>query len=198
MISNYNYWYFVNALPEGICDEIVKIGLSRQKNKALVDGIKDKTNKNLTKLRDSDVVWLDDVWLRNLIWSFVNDANINADWNFIYNNPEAAQFTIYDKNQHYDWHQDLSFDKNQKGQPQNSQRKLSATIQLTDEKEYKGGELLLSTTTGKNKNKILTNILFKKKGTIVVFPSYTFHKVTPVTQGVRYSLVMWFRGPSFQ
>ena len=86
MISNYNYWYFVNALPEGICDEIVKIGLSRQKNKALVDGIKDKTNKNLTKLRDSDVVWLDDVWLRNLIWSFVNDANINADWNFIYNN----------------------------------------------------------------------------------------------------------------
>jgi len=198
MISNFNYWYFVNAIPPGVCDEIIKIGLSKEKNKALVDKIKDKADKNLNRVRDSDVVWLNDLWLRYLVGSFVNTANINADWNFAFNHPEEAQFTIYDKNQHYDWHQDLSFDKNQKTQPQNSQRKLSVTIQLTDEKEYKGGELLLSTTTGRNKNKILTNELFKKKGTIVVFPSYTFHKVTPVTQGVRYSLVMWFRGPAFQ
>ena len=164
MISNYNYWYFVNAIPPGVCDEIIKIGLSKQKGKALVDSIKDKANKNLYKVRDSDIVWLNDLWLRYLVGSFVNTANINADWNFTFDYPEEAQFTIYDKNQHYNWHQDLSFDKNQKTQPLNH----------------------------------MTNELFRKKGTVVVFPSYMHHKVTPVTQGVRYSLVMWFRGPAFQ
>tara|TARA_R100000742_G_C4275210_1_gene95547 strand:+ start:381 stop:977 length:597 start_codon:yes stop_codon:yes gene_type:complete len=198
MISNYNYWYFVNALPPGVCDEIVKIGLSKQKTKARIDTLQNKSNKVLSKVRDSDVVWLEDMWLRNLIGTFVSSANINAGWDFVYDTPEIAQFTIYDKNQHYNWHQDLSFDKDQTGQPSNSQRKLSVSIQLTDEKEYKGGELLFSTLNGQSKKKILTNELFRKKGTVVVFPSYMHHKVTPVTQGVRYSLVMWFRGPAFQ
>tara|TARA_R110002012_G_scaffold173707_1_gene338501 strand:- start:959 stop:1558 length:600 start_codon:yes stop_codon:yes gene_type:complete len=199
MISDFRYWFFANAIPSGVCDEIVKLGLTGTKNRATVesDGIKKGEVQN-SKIRNSDVVWIKDEWLTKLVQSYVQTANQSADWRFDFNQPEHAQFTIYDKNQHYDWHQDLSYNKYLKGMNPDTQRKLSATVQLTDESKYKGGELLFKDLKGKNEPEILTNKVFKKKGTIVVFPSYMLHKVTPVTQGIRHSLVMWFRGPSFK
>ena len=37
-----------------------------------------------------------------------------------------------------------------------------------------------------------------KRGTVIVFPSYKLHRVKPVTEGTRYSLVTWFCGESFR
>ena len=37
----------------------------------------------------------------------------------------------------------------------------------------------------------------KQRGTIVVFPSFVWHKVTPVKKGTRYSLVSWHLGHPF-
>jgi PKHD-type hydroxylase len=37
-----------------------------------------------------------------------------------------------------------------------------------------------------------------EEGSIIVFPSYTPHRVTPVTKGIRYSVVTWFVGPPFR
>ena len=65
------------------------------------------------------------------------------------------------------------------------------SIQLTDPSEYEGGELQL-----KSKNSITT--VSKKKGTIIFFPSFMLHRVTPVTKGVRHSLVGWITGPPFK
>ena len=36
------------------------------------------------------------------------------------------------------------------------------------------------------------------QGSIVIFPSYLWHRVTPVTKGVRYSLVIWNLGYPFR
>ena len=36
-----------------------------------------------------------------------------------------------------------------------------------------------------------------EKGSIVVFPSFVYHRVKPVTKGVRYSLVVWNLGNPF-
>ena len=36
------------------------------------------------------------------------------------------------------------------------------------------------------------------KKSIVIFPSNKWHRVRPVTSGVRKSLVTWFRGPPFR
>ena len=36
------------------------------------------------------------------------------------------------------------------------------------------------------------------KGSIIVFPSFVWHRVKPVTKGVRYSLVMWNLGYPFK
>ena len=37
----------------------------------------------------------------------------------------------------------------------------------------------------------------KEQGTVIVFDSRDWHRVTPVTKGVRYSLVCWTVGPRF-
>ena len=36
------------------------------------------------------------------------------------------------------------------------------------------------------------------KGSIVVFPSFVWHRVQPVTKGTRYSLVIWNLGYPFK
>ena len=36
------------------------------------------------------------------------------------------------------------------------------------------------------------------KGSIVIFPSYIWHRVSPVTKGTRLSLVQWNLGPGFK
>ena len=36
-----------------------------------------------------------------------------------------------------------------------------------------------------------------EEGSIIVFPSFVEHRVTPVTEGIRYSLVSWFVGPLY-
>ena len=38
----------------------------------------------------------------------------------------------------------------------------------------------------------------RQKGTIIIFPSFIRHRVTPVTKGVRKSLVVWVDGPRFR
>jgi PKHD-type hydroxylase len=70
------------------------------------------------------------------------------------------------------------------------QRKLSVSILLNDPSEFEGGELQF---TGVDNCKVLT-----KQGSIVVFPSFVEHLVTPVTKGVRYSAVTWASGPAFR
>ena len=37
-----------------------------------------------------------------------------------------------------------------------------------------------------------------EQGTLVAFPSFVLHEITPVTKGERYSLVNWIAGPNFR
>ena len=70
-------------------------------------------------------------------------------------------------------------------------RKLSISIQLTDPKEYQGGELYLYED---DKGMLMD----KKQGTLIMFPSYILHEVKPVTKGERNSLVTWVTGNQFK
>jgi len=36
------------------------------------------------------------------------------------------------------------------------------------------------------------------KGDIIFFPSFEFHRVLPISKGVRHSLVTWFVGPTLK
>ena len=67
------------------------------------------------------------------------------------------------------------------------------TVNLTDASTYEGGDLMLDlgdhTMRGKYK---VTDA--REQGTIIIFPSFLHHCVSPVTSGTRYSLVMWSLG----
>lgn len=70
-------------------------------------------------------------------------------------------------------------------------RKLSAMIQLSDENDYTGGNFQIVDASVKN---IPPAEDVRKQGSILYIPSFITHQVTPVTKGVRYSLVAWFDG----
>jgi len=97
---------------------------------------------------------------------------------------EGFQFTKYVAPKgHYTAH----IDKMYKG----SVRKLSLTVQLTNPKEYKGGDLQIYEGAH-------PQYMPKELGMGVIFPSYVLHRVSPVTKGTRYSLVAWFTGDNFK
>jgi len=209
-LSNY-FWYFKSALTPKFCDEVIKYGL-QQKDGIARTGSFDKKElskediKNIQRKRKSDLVWLNDTWIYKEIHPFVHEANKRAGWNFDWDRSESCQFTKYKLNQYYDWHCDSreeTYDRPKTPFLHGKIRKLSMTCQLTDGSEYKGGELEFDfrqyDPPQRDESKHLrkaTEIL--PKGSIIVFPSFVWHRVKPVTQGVRYSLVVWHLGYPFK
>ena len=98
----------------------------------------------------------------------------------------------------------IKFIKEKKGHPQDGKiRKLSMTCQLTDGSEYSGGELEFDFRNYDPPKRDESQHLRKAteilpKGSIIVFPSFVWHRVKPVTRGVRYSLVLWHLGYPFK
>jgi PKHD-type hydroxylase len=174
---------------------------------ARTGGFQDKNlNKDeiaiLKKRRHSDVTWLNDTWIYKEIQPYVKLANESAGWNFEWDWSEPIQFTKYKLNQYYDWHAD-SYHKpyNKKGNKNEDGkiRKLSMTLQLTDGSEYEGGELEFDFRNYdpplRDEDKHLKQAKeILAKGSIIVFPSFVWHRVKPVRKGTRYSLVMWSLG----
>ena len=100
--------YVQNAIPERICDEIVKYGKSISDQMAVTGGYGDgkklnqKQVKDLKKKRNSNIVWLNDRWIYKEIHPYVHQANVSAGWNFNWDWSESCQFTKYEKGQFYD------------------------------------------------------------------------------------------------
>ena len=76
-----------------------------------------------------------------------------------------------------------------------STRKISITVQLSDPADYVGGDFKftkdLEFADGAQE-------IVRKKGTIIAFPSFLYHQITPITEGVRYSLVGWYEGSNWR
>ena len=202
------YWYFQSAIPPKICDDIIKYGLDQQEQTALTGDLKpdkeltEKETKDLSKKRKSNVVWMNDRWIYKEIHPYIRQANQSAGWNFEWDWSESCQFTKYKLNQFYDWHCDSwskPYDKPDDPNTHGKIRKLSCTVSLSDETEYEGGYFefdFRSSEDGSNQPQVCKEI--KPKGSIVVFPSFVWHRVNPVTSGTRYSLVMWNLGWPFR
>ena len=203
-LTNY-YWYFQSAVPSRICDDIVKYSKSIQDQLATTGGYGDpkklnqKQIKDLKKKRDSDIVWLNDRWIYKELQPYVQQANINAGWNFQWDYSENMQFTKYHKGQYYGWHcdgWDRPYHKPEGDPAKGKVRKLSVTLTLSDPKDYKGGELefdFRNLDPDKKPNiRKCTEIL--PNGSLVVFPGFVWHRVCPVKKGTRHSLVMWNLG----
>ena len=222
------YWYFQSALPPRLCDDIINYGkehtaqmavtggLDRsdpQKNEAYkADGtLKKSALKNLQKKRKSDICWMNDRWIYKEIHPYIHEANRLAGWNFDWDWSESCQFTKYGPGQFYGWHCD-SWDKPYKRdkledgtypKDHGKIRKLSVTISLNDPSEYDGGNLQFDFRNGHDwernrKGAVKSCTEIRPRGSIIVFPSFCWHRVEPVTRGTRYSLVIWNLGRPFK
>jgi PKHD-type hydroxylase len=112
------------------------------------------------------------------------------------------QISRYKKGKYSDWHSDSKEDR-----VEEQVRKLVMIIPLND--DFEGGELqfvryrphLLMNELEENNWKDRdapsnrTDIVEHKTGSVIVFPSDMWHRVKPITKGIRYSLVVWFLGP---
>jgi PKHD-type hydroxylase len=206
------YWYFTSAISPKLCDDIVHYGLSKKETFARTGGyekgeLTQKNIKDIKRYRNSQLVWLNEPWIFKELQPYVQTANENAGWNFNWDQSEACQFTKYKINQYYDWHCDSwekPYDRKNPNHPEHGKiRKLSMTCQLTDGSEYEGGELEFDFRNYDPSQRDESRHLVKAKqilpkGSIIVFPSHIYHRVKPVTKGVRYSLVMWSLGYPFK
>jgi len=145
-------------------------------------------------VRKSEIRWVNTYdqshrFIVDTLWNFVIDANRN-NYGFDLNYLRDVQFTTYrsENGGKYDWHQDIFWMN-----PTMSHRKLSITVQLSEPNEYQGGEFEIDPEYG-----VLDQNVIKQRGTVLVFPSFLRHRVTPVTSGVRRSLVAWVEGPKFK
>jgi len=204
------YWQFDGVLSKRFLDELIRHGNEKKEIIALTGKYKGKNGEQLNKKeskdlktkRDSNIVWLDDRWIYKEILPYIHRANDNAGWNFDFDISESCQFTKYKLNQYYDWHRD-SWNEPYKEEKElklhGRIRKLSVSVLLSDPEEYTGGDLEFSIMDKEPyKKPDIIKLKKLKRGSIVVFPSFLWHRVKPVTKGIRYSLVIWNCGYPFR
>ncbi len=121
--------------------------------------------------------------------------SLNSQYfNFDINGYSAFQYSEYHAEEQgkYDWHMDIYLGDVPTHEYET--RKLSLTMLLNEPGvDFEGGDFeLIQSSLDKHQTIQL------EKGKIVVFPSFIFHRVKPVTRGVRKSLVIWVVGPKFR
>jgi len=141
------------------------------------------------EIRKSEIKWIhsDDksFWVYEKLSQYIQQAN-NTLWKFnLQSIIDSIQYTVYyEGGGHYDWHVDM-------GPSSINHRKISLTIQLSDPDEYEGGDLEIW-TGGEFRT------IERKQGCAIIFPSFLMHRVTPITKGVRKSLVLWVGGDHYK
>tara|TARA_B100000085_G_scaffold282154_1_gene310145 strand:- start:777 stop:1352 length:576 start_codon:yes stop_codon:yes gene_type:complete len=177
--------YRENFLSSDECDKLIKT-LDKDLTEGTIVGdyTTDKVNKNirntLNKPFKADT-------LGNKINSAVVVANINF-FNYDIDKIDGLRFLKYGIGGTYNWHTDY-------GRNQCSMRKLTAVVQLSDEKDYEGGDFEFGITDAKGNDLVVGN---KSKGCLMIFPSFLSHRVAPITKGTRYSIITWMEGDTFR
>tara|TARA_B100000795_G_C22763584_1_gene424693 strand:- start:779 stop:1387 length:609 start_codon:yes stop_codon:yes gene_type:complete len=195
------FYYFDSALSSFLCDKIIEEGYSNNPNIALTGSTgytRSKKEIEQTKeIRNSNISWIGDWWVKKELEPYVKKANEMAGWNFNFTKSEASQFTIYEPGEYYDWHRDAQNYPYTQGEQKGLIRKLSVTVSLSNPEDYEGGFLEFSRENDFNKKYFYKVREILPRGSICVFPSYTWHRVSPVTKGKRLSLVQWNLGDSY-
>ncbi len=175
-----NFLSIENILLDHEVDKIVNYWDEDSSIKSTLAGDK----KYDDELRQSSVIFLkpDDKkkWVYERLATICQKCNYQSFHFDIQGFYQELQLTRYSKDDFFDWHMDF-------GNNEISHRKISITIQLSSPDEYEGGELQFMI------NQKVVNAP-RKKGTAIIFPSFILHRVTPITKGIRHSIVGWVSG----
>lgn len=182
--------FWENFLTEEEIQTILALPNWHNTEQASIGGSSNK-EVNLEK-RMSNVTWFTPTEDTQIIWEKIVNliAEMNAkffhfDLTGCY---EPAQLTLYkaEDGGHYDWHTDAN------PKMQSVPRKLSMSLLLSNRSDFDGGNLEVKNDSDDLK------VCAQERGRAWFFPSYTLHRVAPVTKGVRRSLVLWVGGPPFK
>ena len=147
-----------------------------------------ESGEYVDELRKSSVMFIknepQNKWVYDKMAGLAMKTNNERYWFDLLGFEEELQLTCYSEGDFFDWHMDF-------GAGDISARKLSITVQLSDPDEYEGGDLQFMA------NQKVINAP-REKGTIIIFPSFVMHRVTPITKGVRQSIVGWVWGPPYR
>lgn len=186
----YGWAYWDGAFTDQDLQNVITQCEAKEKTSGTTIGSKDAEESRQFRIsnvsfhtRDNNTEWFFDKL--NGVISALNERF----YNYNLNGYADFQYTTYDAAEQgrYDWHMDMTHGKNF----QVPSRKLSVVMPLND--DFEGGEFQIN-TSGEDKAETLP----MRKGRVIVFPSYIMHRVTPVTKGIRRSIVVWVVGPKFQ
>ena len=127
-------------------------------------------------VRNSKIAWIHpgkDTW-----WLF-DRAIMVFKSGLPFSTLQSMQYTVYYDKGHYDFHRDIGT-----GDEIMKARVNVGILQLSSPSDYKGGVLQI-----KYEDQVID--VMKTKGMVTTFPIQLEHRVTPVTSGVRKTLIMW-------
>ena len=183
--SSYAFWE--GAFTPSELDRIEALGDALTLDKATLIGGAEEDKYD--HIRITRTAWIkpapDTKWIYDRMQAVIRTLNDKV-WQFdLRGFSEDFQYTVYHGSEggHYDWHVDLG--------DLAKLRKLSLSLQLTDASEYEGCELQIH--DGRR-----VETAPRERGTVIVFPSYVLHRVTPITRGIRKAVVVWTTGPKFR
>lgn len=174
-----------NAFSKEECEDYIERGKDILETEGHLGSKGEYQNKDA---RRSKVKWIhDDLYsdLFDKMWKMTLKVN-QEFFGFHIDDLRYMQLTEYDESYkgEYKVHHDVFW-------METPHRKLSVVLQLTDPTTYTGGDLGLQVQGESPEN-------YKDQGTVIWFPSWTPHWVTPVTKGRRNSIVCWFEGPHWR
>lgn len=169
------YAYLVSVFTPEECDKIIALGESLNLQKSVT--VNPEETDRFRKSENSWIPFVEETkWIYDRLAIAAQSIN-HQFWRFKLSGfYDSIQFTKYQEGYFYDWHKDCG--------GHTFPRKLSLVVQLTDEKNYEGGNLEFFQPQ-------LLNPTPKTRGTVIFFPSNEWHCVKPVASGIRNSLVAW-------
>jgi|HubBroStandDraft_5_1064220.scaffolds.fasta_scaffold238266_2 PKHD-type hydroxylase len=170
---------FTGVFSADECQQIVRLGENRRQRAGRMMFAR-------PNIRKSTIAWIDiqedSHWLYEKVWDTFQTVNRWFRFELL-GLVDEIQFARYSVGDSFGWHLDA-------GGGQTSTRKLSMSVQLCDAGDYTGGDLEFCACPRLDPR--------RRRGTIIVFPSFLAHCVTAVTHGSRCSLVAWAHGPVFR
>ena len=215
-MRNHNPYYGLSSIVSPkMCEKIISDGKNQ---------LKEEEQRNINTLsetysgvnleqRKSKSTFLQSPEIYDILLPILKEANKESGWQYDIDFTESIQFNEYFTGAFCNWHSDGGCDHfsvyqhykpNQEVQQGRKYaedenmvgkiRKLSLSLNLSPPEQYDGGVLEIETDDGE----VLTLNNCKEQGTAIVFPSFTRHRITEVTRGIRYSVVLWALGRPFR
>jgi PKHD-type hydroxylase len=179
---------WANAFSPAELDRIEALGDALTAQEATIASAPSE-NVVKEKVRVTRTAWLapspDSKWIYERMQRIVRTLNDRVYRFDLSGFSESLQYTVYHASEsgHYDWHVDHG--------PLGTRRKLSISVQLSDPSSYEGCDLEFHAGNTRE-------IAPRERGTVIAFPSYVLHRVTPCTKGTRKAIVAWTTGPQFR